>query len=152
MTGFNHGLTGALIAITIKKPELAIPLAFLSHFAQDAIPHHDYFNEGRTRILRGKFNYLLAADFIASVVLMVGLAFLFPAHKYLIWVCMVAAASPDLVWAYYYLYLDRLKSKPIKLDWLSRFHQRMEWFEFGKGAYVELAWIIVIGAIILSLR
>ena len=39
MTTTAHALTGAAIAVVIKKPKLAIPLAFLSHFACDALPH-----------------------------------------------------------------------------------------------------------------
>jgi hypothetical protein len=39
MTGFNHGMAGAVIALTVKQPVLAVPLAFLSHFATDMIPH-----------------------------------------------------------------------------------------------------------------
>ncbi len=39
MTGFNHAVTGALIAGAVGNPFLAIPLAFASHFVLDAIPH-----------------------------------------------------------------------------------------------------------------
>lgn len=39
MIATNHALTGAAIAVVIKQPILAIPLAFVSHFICDAIPH-----------------------------------------------------------------------------------------------------------------
>ena len=64
MTGFNHGMTGAVIALTVKKPELAIPLSFLSHFAQDAIPH---FGIPGYKLFTKKFNLGLLADFLFAV-------------------------------------------------------------------------------------
>jgi hypothetical protein len=152
VTGFNHGMTGAIIALTLKQPALAVPIAFASHFIQDAVPHHDYFNEGGTKILRDKFNYLLAADFLFSVVLMIILGILFPAHKWLIWFCMAAAALPDAMWAYYYLYLRDIKHGKIVFGPLARFHMKMEWLEVGWGAYLEVAWFIITGLILLRLR
>ena len=152
MTGFNHGMTGAIIALTIKQPALAIPIAFASHFIQDAVPHHDYFNEGGTKILRGKFNYLLAADFIFAVFLMVILGTWFPAHKWLIWGCMIAGALPDVMWSYYFFYIRDIKHRKIVFGPIARFHQKMEWLEIGWGAYVELAWFILAGIILVNLR
>jgi hypothetical protein len=40
MTISNHFATGALIAYAIKQPYLAFPLAFVSHFALDVLPHY----------------------------------------------------------------------------------------------------------------
>lgn len=41
MLSTPHLLVGAAIVGTIKQPEIALPLAFLSHFALDMIPHWD---------------------------------------------------------------------------------------------------------------
>ena len=38
MTGTNHALSGAVIATFLPAP-VAIPVAFMSHFVLDAIPH-----------------------------------------------------------------------------------------------------------------
>ena len=37
---------GAVIAFTVKKPLLALPLAVLSHFVLDSIPHFGDNNQG----------------------------------------------------------------------------------------------------------
>ena len=57
MTATNHILTGATIALAVNHPAVAIPLAFVSHFAWDAIPHfgdgtEDVFNRNKKRIFR----------------------------------------------------------------------------------------------------
>lgn len=149
MTGFNHGLTGAAIALIVKNPAVAIPLSFASHFLTDALPHWDY-GTGRKNGKAGsnKFNQVLTADFILSIILMAVLGLLSPTHKWLIWTCMIAAASPDLAWSYYQ-YLKRGKKQ---YGMVSRFHDAVQWSETSGGIYIELAWFIIIGAVVLSLR
>jgi hypothetical protein len=152
MTGFNHGMTGAVIAITVKKPELAVPLAFLSHFLQDAIPHWDY-GTGRPsgQFFSNRFNTFLISDFLFSLVLMVLIGLAFPYQTWLIVACMIAAASPDLMWGYYYLYLQRIKRRKLRLNWLARLHSKIEWSESLPGAIVEVLWFAAAGDIILQL-
>ena len=151
MTGFNHGLTGAVIAIVVKKPELAIPLAFLSHFVQDAIPHFDYFQgKNGMGILRGKFNVLLVGDFILSILLMVVLGLAFPDHKWLIWSCMIAAASPDLIWGYHFLYRKKgVKDYGLVLKLISKTESE---YHGLLGVAGETIWFILMSFILIELR
>ncbi len=152
MTGFNHGLTGAVIALTVRQPEIAVPFAFLSHFAQDAIPHWDYSTRGKEEnLLNRRFNLFLIADFVLSVGLMVLLGIHFPGQRWLIWGCMTAAASPDLMWAYYRLYIQRIKKQKPRLNKFAHLHDRLQWSSSGKGAVVEAAWAIVFGLVIAEL-
>jgi hypothetical protein len=67
MTGFNHGMTGAAIALAVKQPALAVPLAFLSHFVTDMIPH---FGLNEQELFSKRFNLILFADFIFAISLM----------------------------------------------------------------------------------
>jgi hypothetical protein len=149
MTGFNHGMTGALIALTIKQPAFAVPLAFLSHFATDMIPH---FGLDEKELFGKRFNIILVADFIFAVCLMVALAILFPQHIWLVWVCMIAAASPDLMWAYHRLYVEHFRKKQLNLGFIGRFHKKIQWSQTIPGAYVEALWFLLIGSFILFLR
>lgn len=153
MTGFNHGMTGAAIALTVRQPVLAVPLAFASHYAQDIVPHWDY-GTGRKdgKIMSRKFNQILIGDFGLSVILMIVLGGLFPAQKWLIWGCMVAAASPDLAWGYYQVYVKQIKRHKVNLDWLSRFHQWIEWSETRAGVFIEIVWFVAAGGVILGLK
>lgn len=153
MTGFNHGLTGAVIALTVKNPAAAVPLAFLSHFAQDAIPHHNYFaNETEISHFSRKFNIALICDFLLSLVLMVLLAVMFPTHKWLIWGCMAAAAVPDLMWGYYFLYVEHINKQKPKFDPIARFHKFVEWSETKEGIWVEILWFVIMWVIIIKIR
>ncbi len=148
MTGLNHGITGALIALTIKQPALAVPASFLSHFVCDAIPHWNYLpGKEFTR----KFNIILILDFILSVSLMAILGLLFPVEKWLIWSCMIAAAIPDIMWFYYKFYVKKVRHKKISLDPITSFQSKIE-NSSSNGYWAEAAWFIVVFAIILSLK
>lgn len=138
-------MNGAVIALAVGRPEIAVPLALVSHYVTDAIPHWDYGTaqkEGEAG--SKKFNNILKTDFVIALVCMALLGLLFPAHKWLIWSCMIAAAIPDAGW-YYYFYLNKSK----KYDWLSKFHDWLEWSETPKGLYVEAAWFGLVWAAVL---
>jgi hypothetical protein len=146
MTGFNHGMTGAAIALVVKQPALAITLSFISHFAIDMIPH---FGFPEKDLFRRKFNVLLIADFIFAICLMIILAILFPSQKWLIWTCMIAAAIPDAASAYYRLYIERIKKTTVRQDPLYVLHRKIQWSQTIPGAYVEALWFIGIISFIL---
>ena len=44
-----HILAGAVVAAKISNPVIGLPLAFLSHFLLDALPHREYSIAGLTR-------------------------------------------------------------------------------------------------------
>jgi hypothetical protein len=149
MTGFNHGITGATIALIVSQPALAIPLAFFSHFVTDMIPH---FGLDEKELFGKKFNTILIADFLFAVSLMAVLAILFPDHMWVIWACMIAAASPDLMWAYHRLYVEHLNNRQPKLGSIAYFHHKIQWSQTLPGVYVEALWFLLVGSYILLLR
>ena len=146
MTGTNHGMTGAVIALVVKEPFLAIPLSYASHYACDAIPHYGLVVGGE--LFDKKFNYTLLADFMTALVIMVILGAKFPSQKWVIWSCMVAAASPDLMWAYYNLYIEKIQHKKPHLGIIARFHTWIQWYQKPKGRFVEMTWFLMMGLII----
>jgi hypothetical protein len=153
MTGTNHGMTGAVIALLVKEPVVAIPLSFMSHFVCDAIPHfgvNDKPGEPDDELFSKKFNIILICDFLLAVSIMVVLAFWFPSQKWVIWFSMVAAAIPDVMAAYTRLYLERVKKQPYKKE--KHFSSRIQWSQTYKGAYVEAVWFVLMGWIILLKR
>ena len=149
MTGTNHGMTGAVIAFLVKDPLLAIPLSFASHFACDAIPH---FGVEDGKLFGRKFNIILVADFLIAVSLMVLFGIWFPGERLLIWACMIAAASPDLMWAYYELYVQFINKRKPQFGPLARFHVWIQWSQTAKGVSVEVFWFLLMGLTVISRR
>lgn len=141
MRDINHALTGALIGLTITRPVVAVPLAVVSHFICDALPHYDseLASVSASRwVVSNKFRTLLLADALLCVGLVVLLAVKQPAHWWLAAICAFAATSPDLLWINQFIHARQ------KRFWrpnaFSSFAVAIQWFHKPIGAVVEIAW------------
>lgn len=151
MTATNHGLSGALIGLTITQPALALPLAFVSHFILDAVPHFGdiRFHEDSKR--RRLFHIYL---FIDAVLLAILISFLFISNAgWLALACLFMAGSPDFVHAYQYLFNKNFyeRGSGPKKHWFTRFHKNIQWSETQKGLIVEIPFAILLSALIINL-
>lgn len=136
MTMTNHMMTGAVIALVIKQPALTLPLALLSHFVLDALPHYGRRGEEHT------FSRLTRAVIITDVIIAVGfLLWLVTSGYYMAGLAAMTAASPDTVWAYRVLRMHLYgRMKPQSL--LTKFHARIQWGERTWGLVIELAYTV----------
>jgi hypothetical protein len=141
VTATNHAITGVAIGLLIGAPAIALPVAFLSHFVCDAMPHFG-FAETKTNNMQllssSKFRNYLIIEAITCILLVAGLAILQPIHWQLAAICAFIAASPDLLSANrYFSVVNKKKWKP---NLYSRFAHDIQWFERPIGAVIELAW------------
>lgn len=143
MTATNHALTGAAIALAVKKPELAIPLAFLSHFVLDAIPHY-----GPRRFAFFRYLKVVAIDAILALACLVFIGLLFPAHFWLIFACMGVSVGPDVVWLPYRKNLEQ--NDKTGVDFITRLHWTIQWKEFPMGIFIEAGWAAIMLVIIFN--
>jgi hypothetical protein len=149
LTATNHALTGAGIALVIGVPVIAIPLAFLSHFFCDALPHFDHsLKTPKEKWLKSKrFKRLLITDASLCVLLVLYLALHHPTNWLLASVCAFLATSPDLAW--YAGYRAVKEGKKWNPPPILNFAVVIQWFAKPIGAVVEVAWFIA-GIIVLS--
>ncbi len=143
MTATNHVVTGAVVVALIDKPLIAIPVAFLTHFALDALPHFG----AKERDMR--FLVVLATDmgFAASILLAMAILGL-PNWPWLV-AGGIACASPDLMWLYYLIY--ELKGQKKKLIPIAKFHAKIQWSETKLGIIIELVWFFLMSATLFRL-
>lgn len=143
MTATNHALSGAVIGLAISQPAIALPLAFASHFMLDAIPHFGLANYEEREANKQLFHRILYADAILLAALLVFL--LVAGAGWLAFVCLFLAGSPDFVWAYRYIFIEKFGSRPFPpMNLFSRFHSRIQWSQTLKiGFVVELVFAIV---------
>ncbi|HEY5549991.1 MAG TPA: hypothetical protein VIK37_02195 [Candidatus Saccharimonadales bacterium] len=138
MTGINHAITGALVAVVIKEPALALPAALLSHFVIDAIPHYDH----RDLMPNPRaYKTVLVLDAILSVGLIVFLALTLNESAWLIIAGGFLGIAPDLMWLPA-IAQGRVapRNKGNFLHQVRRFHAWIQWSEGPRGLYVEIAW------------
>jgi hypothetical protein len=140
MTAINHSLTGALIGLTVADPVAAVPIAFLSHFVLDSVPHFGFGNQAVSDkgVQRIFINYLIV-DTILCFALVAVLLLSRPVHWPLAIICAFLAASPDLFsFNRFYKFLRGLPWKP---NIYSKFAGGIQWFERPIGIVVEAVWL-----------
>jgi hypothetical protein len=135
MTATNHVIAGAIIGAIIPIPAIAIPLAFLSHFVLDALPHFDNHVEHNSRY----FLYYLSIDCGLAASVLLSLMILQPSSWIAMVVCGIAAASPDLMW--FPLWVKEMQGeKPKPMGAIRRFHARIQWGAEPWGIIFEVPW------------
>ncbi len=148
MTATNHMLAGAVMATAIQRPLLVVPLAMASHFVLDIFPHFGVNEHDQT--IRNKhplFVYILITDTALAITLLVLLPFVL--HGSVNWLLvsgMLAAWIPDAVWIRHFPH--HLRGTPVRPGRISRFHQRIQWFERPIGLVVELVWFSAMGVLL----
>ena len=143
MTAPNHALTGALIGLSVSNPALALPLAFLSHFVLDVIPHYDIAELDDAERLKSKqffYEYILLGAGLCFVIVLV-LALKRPEHWPLAALCAFVATSADLFWLPRYLYIRRT-GKDRQLNPFLRFHNDIQWKTGPNLWWVEALWFV----------
>ena len=138
MTTTNHMLTGAVISMAVTQSYLAIPLAIVSHFVLDALPHFGEVGVGKEGYFsRLKRTVIIVDALIAGVVL----AWLLIYSHWLAAVCAIAAVSPDFVWIYREAVI-RLKGSIKPRNAFSRFHEQIQWGERPWGLIIEIVFAV----------
>lgn len=134
MNVVNHMATGSLIALSIKEPALAIPLAFMSHYALDALPHFGNYGKGFTDLFKHRIFYLEEIIDVAALLVLLALLKGQPLRVY---AAGIVAVSPDLVWLYRYWWFER-KGRMPPGGWLTKFHKWVQWCERLWGIGIEV--------------
>lgn len=137
MTATSHAAWGAAIGLVIKEPAIALPLAFVSHFILDGLPHIGLDELGGHLKNKTLFHKVLIVD--ATLLISFLLFLLGSGASLLVFACVFLAGSPDFVWAYRYVFQERLgRSRQRAKNAFSRFHSKIQWSQTLKGAYVEV--------------
>jgi len=161
-----HALTGAALALAIRRPEAAIPAAFASHFLLDLIPHYNppgrikqnfkNHEESYSLAFENKtFQYIFAIDMVLFVTVLILLPLITPAglSPLTVFICAILGAAPDFQGGASFLLRKSglLPHKNKDKDWFSRFHIACQLMERPWGIYVELVWLAFIVWVIAKL-
>lgn len=146
MTAPNHALTGALIGLSVAEPVLALPLAVLSHFALDAIPHYDVPRSASHQ----RFSRQLGIEAALCGVIVLCLVVTQPRHWIAAAVGAFLATSPDLLWIPKFLKKEEMVPVKPTDNWFWRFHAWVQWRTGPQFWLVELVWFVITGSLFIS--
>ena len=145
MTATNHGLAGALIGLAVTQPELALPLAFASHFALDAVPHFGirfYESEKKKKLFH---RYLLIDASLLSILI---ISLYLAGAGWLVFACLFLAGCPDFVQAYKYIFQPKFRTNPTQEHWFTKFHKNIQKSETEKGIFLEAPLAVIFSLLI----
>lgn len=152
MTITNHILAGALIGLALPDPVVAIVVAFVSHFAMDALPHFGYAGKkGYREALKHKLSYIVAIlTLITSFVVILLLTL---NGKWFAILTGLVAASPDAIGLYNWLAYEKHNKKANGVVELFhvKFHRKIQWCERPWGAVVEVLVFVSLLLLLISL-
>lgn len=109
MTATAHALVSAAIASATGSSQLAIPLAFISHFIMDTVPHWDFGTNWRSRA-KAKTGAIAVADTLIGFTLAY-LLFQGKVQPSMLFLSIVAGNLPDWLEAPYYIFFARQDKK-----------------------------------------
>lgn len=139
-----------MIGLTVQEPLLAAPLAFLSHFVCDAIPHYDpSMSEDEGRIMSKQFIVVqLIIGAFLCLALVVILALVRPRSWLLAAICAFLAASPDMFWIPRFIHALRTHKDNLRRGWFLRFHAFVQWKTAPRFWVVEAVWFGVFSTLV----
>ena len=147
MTATNHALTGAAIGLIVGQPILAVPLAFLSHFICDAIPHFRSSLPEKQMFQAWWFKKYLVAEAILVFVILSFFAIDQPLNWQLAIICSIVAVLPDV---FLFNRFNKVRNnKKWKPSLFIKFSSGIQWFERPIGGLVEVAWFVAAVVLIL---
>ena len=143
MLATNHALTGIIIGATLPLP-VAIPVAFVSHFVLDMIPHFGIKKSKRNKSY--KYKIIVFTDTIIALSLAVYAAYI--GWWEIFWVGWVAY-GPDAYWVY--LYFKQNKSMNLKVtNKFAKFHESIQ-TERWWGLFIEIPFAVTLFFVFLGL-
>jgi hypothetical protein len=139
MLSTPHLLVGAAIVKVVPEPAISLPLAFLSHFVFDSIPHWD----GSPK---APFNKKTTFGIILDYLFGISLLYLATAgfeNQYLIWLGAFLATLPDFILGTYKHYLTFFEKYSF-IAIPNRFHMSIQRnVSFWPGLVITIATIAV---------
>ncbi len=151
MTATNHVATGALVAVYIQRPLIAIPAAFLMHFVLDAVPHFRInAKNDQERFHKKTFLKFLGGDIAVALILLATVPIILSqiVNWWVVLACMIACASPDMAWGWRF-FQSIFRNANRKKRRFSQLHTVIQWSETPSGIFVELSWLVLISVLII---
>lgn len=146
MTATNHAITAANMAL-VAQAWWILPIALLSHFALDALPH---YGEPTPEARAVRFKTILAVDAMMLVLLTWLVVATTSQYKWLVLASMFFAMLPDSVWAYR-MYRERKEGTLPMRNPITNFHAHIQWGERSWGWLIEIGWFVLMLIIFASL-
>lgn len=147
MTATNHAVFGALTVAVVSNPVIGLPLAILSHFALDALPHFGAYSVASPTSREFKAIHATDAFLATTFILLVTFAGYRAGWTWwLLPTAAILAYLPDVVWFKHYQ--DDLRDAGDDWGWFRKWHKKIQRWELSWGWIIEFVWFTITVAIL----
>lgn len=133
--------------MVVPQPYLALPLAVMSHFAMDALPHYGHGGNGYSEAFKYRLTAAMESVNLVGIPLFM---YILWDESWLVWLAALLAVSPDFMWVYRYFWYERHGELP-SAGPITHFHKTIQWCERRWGIYVEVPVLIGLVTLVASL-
>lgn len=137
MIGFNHALTGGLIARYLPLP-LALPIAFISHFLLDMLPHYGIDQRKRDKSKFWKTFFII--DSFATLALAIYAVW---DKHYAMFFGGLLAVCPDFFWVITVIRKRTFAHLSKNGNKFMKFHSSIQFYERPWGLWLEIPYAII---------
>ncbi len=141
MTATNHAVTGAIIVAAVTNPIIGLPLALMSHFALDSLPHFGAHTKAKAG--SREFTGILTFDGVLLIAILVAVSF--ASHSvgidwWLLPLGALLAVVPDIMWLKHYQ--NDLRGEEKHWDKMRYYHKKIQQWELSSGWIIEIIWFV----------
>lgn len=143
MTAVNHTVMGSIVVASVGNPLVGLPLALISHFLLDALPHFGAHTVADPK--SREFRAVMATDTLLTVAFLAMVAFAGHRVGLPVWLLPVGGLMgwlPDVMW--YKHYQSDLRGEKKQWDRMRKFHKSIQRYERSWGWLVEVLVFIVL--------
>lgn len=142
MTAVNHAVTGSIIVVGISNPAIGLPLAIMSHFFLDALPHFGPYTVAKPA--SSELRAIVRLDTFLTVAFILIATFAGYKAGYAVWIIPlggILGVLPDIMW--YKHYKNDLYGQEKDWDILRKTHKRIQRYEWSWGWIIESVWFVL---------
>lgn len=137
MTAVNHTVMGSVVVAAVGNPIVGLPLALISHFVLDSLPHFGVHTVADPK--SREFRAVLVTDMLLTAVFLLIVAFASYRVGLPVWLLVVGGFLgwlPDVMW--YKHYQNDLRGEKKQWGPIRKFHKSIQRYERSWGWAVEL--------------
>lgn len=143
MTATNHAVTGAVIVAAVANPVIGLPLALMSHFVLDSLPHFGAHTVAGPKTKEFKSILITDGFLLFSFLILAGLSgYRTGLEWWLLPLGGVLGAIPDLMWLNHY----RADISGVEKEWdiFRHYHKKIQRWERSWGWIIEVIWFMAL--------
>jgi len=146
MTVSNHAITAANLSLVFQKWWI-VPIAFLSHFILDLLPHYGQILDKRSKLF-------ITIQIIDAITLLLVFVLIFNTNSINLAItisAVIVACMPDMIWVIRFI-REQIGAVDIPKSYISKIHSFLNMHEYKNGWVFDIAWFAAMLIVFINIK